>query len=850
MAITRGGNVFEDSANGDYSYGARGNGTSATGVIIIDAMSELALTAGTRTVQLDVGGERAWGTMLATSGASVIAGGTAGLLDRVDIRIGYDGGNGILDLQDASASFVAVEGVNATIGTDRGSGVVQVRNSRLAIEASQGPATMAIGGVDGFGRVDVFDGGSFDLIAADGTASLNIGTAEEALGNLIVDDEGSSVNVIGTINLGRVILEEYDTGPFGPRYYESYLSGNGNVFVGDGSTLSARSVALNNGSIALSGGTIVLGEDAAGGTLGISGGFFVVNAGATSTVQGDIDFGAAPSVGERYFPSQLIFNVDSNGTAGELVVEGTVNFEDTSVLVSTDHFLSEGDRFDFLSAEGLNVAEARFHVNGPDASEVSGLGFSFSVSVPRGEQRIVFEALSDYVSETRADFSFDPSSSDGIDLTLTHAYSASWYGTGAGYAFIDISNVTNLATTNTDDSVDLSAAFGIDRVEVDLRAGDDTVVVDGSENAVVNGGAGTDTVRIDSLAGSSTYVVLDSAAGRSNLFGFENVVTGAGADTVTGNAAGNLFVDASGSDAYRGEGGIDTVDYASATQVSADLSAGTASTSPTEIDTLSSIENLIGSGGDDTLVGSSTGNMLSGGNGVDRLEGRGGNDVLRGGAGSDELFGGDQNDVLFGGTGADLLNGGRGFDYVSYTDSTSGIVLDVRAPGQNAGDAAGDVLQLIENLVGSNHADTIGGGNVANELLGRAGDDVIDGRGGADLIDGGAGADLLTGGQGFDTFRYRLTGESRRDAADTITDFERGRDAIDLVAIDADTSSVGDDAFTFVGTAAFTGTAGELRYVTGTGNSVVAADVDGDARPDLIIKLTGVSELSGDDFLL
>ena len=266
-----------------------------------------------------------------------------------------------------------------------------------------------------------------------------------------------------------------------------------------------------------------------------------------------------------------------------------------------------------------------------------------------------------------------------------------------------------------------------------------------------------------------------------------------------------------------------------------------------------------GRGGNDTISGGDADNLFYGGDGgdelsglggADELRGDGGNDVLRGGDGDDRLFGGDNNDILFGDAGADLLNGGRGFDFVSYTASASGITIDAMDASLNAGDAEGDRLQLIENLVGSNFADTISGGNVANVLLGRNGADVIDGRGGADTIDGGGGADVMTGGQGFDTFRYQLAGESGPRAQDRITDFERGRDTIDLSRIDADAATAGDQAFTFIGTASFTGQAGELRYGRGPDNATVIADMDGDGRADFAVRLDGVTALTADDFVL
>ena len=79
---------------------------------------------------------------------------------------------------------------------------------------------------------------------------------------------------------------------------------------------------------------------------------------------------------------------------------------------------------------------------------------------------------------------------------------------------------------------------------------------------------------------------------------------------------------------------------------------------------------------------------------------------------------------------------------------------------------------------------------------------------------------------------------------DVITDFISGTDRINLSGIDANTTAIGNDAFTFIGTGTFSGggalTAGQLRYgsVVG-GNTLIEGDVDGDGLADFQIQLTG-----------
>lgn len=128
-------------------------------------------------------------------------------------------------------------------------------------------------------------------------------------------------------------------------------------------------------------------------------------------------------------------------------------------------------------------------------------------------------------------------------------------------------------------------------------------------------------------------------------------------------------------------------------------------------------------------------------------------------------------------------------------------------------------------------------------ILGEDGDDRISGGSGADLIVGGAGRDVMSGGAGADTFSYNAVSESGPDGnhADRIHGFAAIEgDVIDLSRIDADASRPGDQAFTQIGTATFSGTSGELRcdLLTG-GGLIVSADVNGDGLPDFMLVVCG-----------
>src|SRR5439155_18656647 len=113
-------------------------------------------------------------------------------------------------------------------------------------------------------------------------------------------------------------------------------------------------------------------------------------------------------------------------------------------------------------------------------------------------------------------------------------------------------------------------------------------------------------------------------------------------------------------------------------------------------------------------------------------------------------------------------------------------------PAINTGDAAGDLYTSVANLTGSRFDDTLIGDDQPNRIT------------------GSLGSDVLTGGGGTDIFVFDTTSDSSRGSArDKIVDFHTG-DKIDLSAIDAKTGP-GNQTFSFIGTAAFTNTKGELR---------------------------------------
>src|SRR5205085_151259 len=97
---------------------------------------------------------------------------------------------------------------------------------------------------------------------------------------------------------------------------------------------------------------------------------------------------------------------------------------------------------------------------------------------------------------------------------------------------------------------------------------------------------------------------------------------------------------------------------------------------------------------------------------------------------NDVLIGNSGDNVFEGGAGADTIQGNGGRDTASYVHSTGPVQIDLNTSLQHGGDAEGDQLSSIENVVGSAYDDHIVGSY--------SGSNIIEGGGGADFLSGGA----------------------------------------------------------------------------------------------------------------
>jgi len=185
-------------------------------------------------------------------------------------------------------------------------------------------------------------------------------------------------------------------------------------------------------------------------------------------------------------------------------------------------------------------------------------------------------------------------------------------------------------------------------------------------------------------------------------------------------------------------------------------------------------DTISGSHGEDTLIGNAGKDMLDGGNQNDTLLGGAGDDTLIGSHGNDILFGHEGNDTLDGGNNEDTLDGGAGNDTLI---GFNGQDILIGGAGDDFLDGGND----DDKLDGGEGNDTLEGFNGRDVLNGGSGDDILSGYNDDDILTGGTGNDMLTGGWGSDTFIFNAG-----DGMDTVADYERGQDRIDLSGFDFD----------------------------------------------------------------
>lgn len=421
-------------------------------------------------------------------------------------------------------------------------------------------------------------------------------------------------------------------------------------------------------------------------------------------------------------------------------------------------------------------------------------------------------------------------------------------------------------------------------------------------------------VLIENASGGSGHDALvgNTAANRLDGNGGNDVLTGGGgADTLTGGTGNDVYRFVDTTDVIRevAGGGSDTV----VTANYKNLAKFAYVENLTYIGTDAAI--LTGNVAFNTLTGNGLANKLYGLGGSDRLDGGGGADTLYGGTGNDSYLVGSGNDVVSeaAGGGIDTVITTISRSLASYvgienlTSASTDIFGEIRLTGNSGnnvltgglgsytldGGAGRDTMigggsgpddyniYIIDNIydvvIGNGVFDEIRSSNISLELgryknvssatltgslglsvKGTANYDILTGNAGSNVIIGGGDRDTIYGKGGADVFKYLAlsdSGSEARSTNDLIFDFT-AIDRFDLSAIDANTKVAGNQAFNFIGKAAFSGVAGELHFTERAGSGgyytiMIEVDVNGDKKADMQIDASGnYHTFNAGDFIL
>ena len=507
------------------------------------------------------------------------------------------------------------------------------------------------------------------------------------------------------------------------------------------------------------------------------------------TEQDAIDGGQNPGGREN---SDTLSFAEWEDTANEKGVEVNLGTREvkhdgkisTGVFTNIEHLIGSKYEDKLTGDGGDNVIEG-----GPDNDEINGGAGSDTASYKSSNSGVT------------------------IDLGITTGQSG---GHAAGDTFTSIENVIGSAHADT-----LTGSGSANIIEgggggdtLDGGDGTDTLSYQGS-----NGGVTVDLSKgkeVD-INGTMKYIINKSsgghAAGDKVVYGTSASTTGT-FENITGSRYGDTLTGDAGANVLKGGAGRDT---------------------------------LTGGAGDDTLEGGPGGDPLDGGEGTDTASYAGAtagvtldlsystNDTSGRGTGGDasgdsfknieKFVGSGHDDTFISGSGGDHITGGGGSDTVSYRNSEAGVSVDLSdtdAQNDTTTDsyAVGDTLSGIDNVTGSDHADTLTGSTGKNTLEGGSGNDTLKGGAGNDTLQGGPGNDTLDGGADDDTFII-----ARGDGKDIINNFATGQNKIDLTA--------------------FT----NIESISDLTTTTVQSNLRIDLSATQDITLTGISGVDADDFI-
>jgi Ca2+-binding RTX toxin-like protein len=569
----------------------------------------------------------------------------------------------------------------------------------------------------------------------------------------------------------------------------------------------------------------------------------------TTTGSDTLDFGAGIDINMLQFErsgSDLIIGIDDGNydptqTAGSFAsLEDKIdirNFYTSSTATNANPVITQ---FNFLSTGAFDTTAVTNWIGGTDGNDLltAPAGGTAWITGGAGDDTLIGGDGADTLNGGDGNDSLAGGAGDDVLLSGTGNSTldggpgadtlvgggedfASYADATAGVTVYLAGNGTNTGDAAGDQLIDISGIIG--------SAYADTIYGSPTNGSTLEGGGGNDSLiggpggdEYDFSRGDGNDTISD-AGGNDRIvmgpgIGLDNLTfawSGANLLITVDNNGGSILIDNA-----NGAGAIETLAFDDGTSVGlSHVFIGTGAT---------------GDGGNDLFVASGAGgNTLIGG---------AGNDTVVGGAGNDSLSGGAGDDWFEGGPGADTIDGGTGNNTASYDSSSAAVHVDLSgATANTGGDAAGDVLYNIENVVGSAYNDTLIGDANANMLSGGAGQNSLFGGGGNDtliagdygdvlvsgtgnsVLNGGAGNDSITAGPGDN----ELLGNAGNDTLVSSTGASDlyGGDGNDLlIGGGADTlyGGAGDDTLEAGSTGAFlSGDDGNDSVVGGIGNDTI-----------------------------
>jgi Ca2+-binding RTX toxin-like protein len=287
-------------------------------------------------------------------------------------------------------------------------------------------------------------------------------------------------------------------------------------------------------------------------------------------------------------------------------------------------------------------------IGGSAADSITGNTGANQLDGGAGNDTIVGGAGSDTLLGGSGNDTFNYTIGDGNDALVDGGLGVDTLSI-LGSAAANTLTVAYSGTAITSIAGTVASLLNVEHVAVDLAGGTDVLSY------------GTTSANVSVDLGAHT------ASGFSAIGNIENVTGGTGNDTLIGDGLANILSGGSGNDTLSGGAGNDTIAGGAGndtldlhlTSAGATVSTTTAISAEIGIDTLSGIENVIGSQGNDSITLNGSANVIDGQGGNDIIDAGGANDTIIGGAGNDTMVGGTGNDtfVFATGFGNDVING-------------------------------------------------------------------------------------------------------------------------------------------------------------------------------------------------